>query len=134
MSLGDRIRDLRKQRGLNLSELADSAKISVSYLSQIERGEKESVSADILFRLAKTLGTTMNALLSEQTSPVLPTEAEPIDIPEPLRRFYESRREALNMTEDDLRMLASIRYRNQQPRKESDWEFLFLSIKRTVDP
>ena len=64
-NLGSRIRKLRKTRGLKLAQLADESGISTSYLSQLERGEKEGVSADILFRIAHTLGTTMGALLRE---------------------------------------------------------------------
>lgn len=116
---------------MNLSELADAAEISVSYLSQIERGEKEAVSADILFRLANTLGTTMGALLSAPTGP--PAPGPVVELPGPLLEFYRKRGQELGVTQDDLTMLASIRYRNQQPRNPSDWEFLYLSIKRTVD-
>ncbi len=131
--LGHRIREHRKSRGLKLSQLAAEAGISTSYLSQIERGEKDSVSADILFRVAKALGITAKALYQP------PRKAERIevsmdDIPEPLKDFYEKRGKSLGMTDVDLAMLSKIRYRNMQPRTQEDWEFLYLSIRRTIEP
>lgn len=129
--LGQRLRAYRKNRGLTLNELAAESGVSTSYLSQIERGEKETVSADVLFAIATALGTTMRALYkppegSDETQIT-------IEIPEPLRVFYTERGKKLGMTEADLTMLAGIRYRNKQPRTQEDWEYLYLSIKRTIE-
>jgi transcriptional regulator with XRE-family HTH domain len=129
-SLGNRIRALRKTRKLNLAQLASESGISTSYLSQLERGEKEGVSADILFRLANSLGTTMGALLREERPE---RECSPVEeLPGPLVELYNKRGPRLGMTESDLSMLSGIRYRGHQPRTMEDWEFLYLSIKRTI--
>ena len=129
-NLGSRIRKLRKTRGLKLAQLADESGISTSYLSQLERGEKEGVSADILFRIAHTLGTTMGALLRESKTTQEHTRTE--EVPGPLMELYRKRGQRLQMIEADLSMLSGIRYRGHQPRTMEDWEFLYLSIKRTI--
>lgn len=64
MSVGDRIKDLRKRRGWTLQQLADMVKISVSFLSDIEHG-KSRPSLDRLRELADGLGTTTSYLLGE---------------------------------------------------------------------
>ena len=54
MNVGDRIRQARIDQALSLTELARRAQISVSYLSEIERGRKEP-SARTLTRLYREL-------------------------------------------------------------------------------
>jgi transcriptional regulator with XRE-family HTH domain len=130
-NLGSKIRTLRKSYGLNLNDLAAKADISTSYLSQLERGEKEGVSADILFRIANALGTTMGALLRKNEPEQELVAGE--ELPAALRRLFEDKGEALGMTQADVAMLAGIRYRGHQPRTMDDWEFLYLSIRRTID-
>ena len=54
VSLSERLRHLRESAGLSLDELADKAKISKTYLWELEKdkaGEKKP-SADVLLRIA----------------------------------------------------------------------------------
>ena len=56
------IRAFREYRGLTLQELSNGTNLSISYLSEIERGRKAgSVSA--LSKIAAALGTTLDALV-----------------------------------------------------------------------
>jgi transcriptional regulator with XRE-family HTH domain len=54
MSLPLRIRDLRKERGLTLAQLAEVVGISVPHMSQVERGVK-NVNNHLLERIARAL-------------------------------------------------------------------------------
>lgn len=54
--LGDRIREIRKQQGLTIQELADNAGIEYIQLSRIERG-KINTSVSHIARLATALET-----------------------------------------------------------------------------
>ncbi|MBZ4487007.1 XRE family transcriptional regulator [Microbacterium sp. cx-55] len=65
-ALGARIRELRKRRGLTLTQAAAEAGLSHSFLSQVERG-LERLSMASLFRVARTLGTTQQDLLTDET-------------------------------------------------------------------
>lgn len=67
-TFGDRLRYLRKLREWKLDTLAIGAGISVSYLSQLERGEKADPSARILQRLAIELGVSMERLLGAEAA------------------------------------------------------------------
>jgi transcriptional regulator with XRE-family HTH domain len=58
-SIGDRIRGLRKQRDLSLQQIAQSAELSVGYLSQVERG-LSSPSVRDLVRIAGALETDLS--------------------------------------------------------------------------
>lgn len=66
-ALGGRIRDLRKRRGMTLTQVAADAELSHSFLSQVERG-LERLSMASLFRVARALGTTQQDLLTEETA------------------------------------------------------------------
>jgi transcriptional regulator with XRE-family HTH domain len=64
MSLGTRIQDLRRKRGLTTRELATGVQVTSSLISQIEHG-KTSPSLDTLRRMAKALGVPLTYLLLE---------------------------------------------------------------------
>lgn len=63
MSLGQALRQLRKQKGLTLAELADRTDSYVGNLSRIERNVAKP-SLDLLYRIAEALGFTMADIFS----------------------------------------------------------------------
>lgn len=64
LTLGGRIRGLRKSYGLSQRSLAEKIGISQSAVSQIEKGHTESLHGDTLAGLCKALRTTPEMLLS----------------------------------------------------------------------
>lgn len=56
--LGDRLRQLRHERGETLGETADRAGVSPQYLSEIERGRKEP-SSEMIAAVAGALNVTL---------------------------------------------------------------------------
>ena len=70
--IGDRIRDLRKKKGLSQEELGWKAKLHYTYIGGIERGEK-NVSIITLSKIAKGLGISVNEIFN------IPTEIKDLD-------------------------------------------------------
>jgi XRE family transcriptional regulator, master regulator for biofilm formation len=64
--LGRKIYEIRKQRGLSLTELAERAKISKSYLSNIERDINKNPSIQVIKRIAFVLDTDLKALINTE--------------------------------------------------------------------
>ncbi|GAA2590937.1 XRE family transcriptional regulator [Dactylosporangium fulvum] len=62
--LGDRLRDLRRDRALSLDALAAASGVSRSMISDVERGARVPTVL-VLARLATALGTTVSRLLGE---------------------------------------------------------------------
>lgn len=60
---GETVRQLRKEAGLSQEELARKAGINRTYLSDVERGER-NISLQNIVRLATALNTTPGELLS----------------------------------------------------------------------
>lgn len=65
--IGTNIFRIRKKRGLTLSELAEQAQISKSYLSNIERNLNQNPSVQIVERIAKVLSVDFRILLGIDT-------------------------------------------------------------------
>ncbi|HEX7834599.1 MAG TPA: helix-turn-helix transcriptional regulator [Pseudolysinimonas sp.] len=66
-AIGAALRRIRLDRELTLRTVADSARISMPYLSEIERGRKEP-SSEILEVICRALDLTIVDLLAEATN------------------------------------------------------------------
>ena len=62
VSIGRRIAQARADKGYSQAMLAEKANISVSHLSNIERGRK-SLSAEVLLRIAEALQVSADSIL-----------------------------------------------------------------------
>lgn len=63
--IGRNIHEIRKKKGLTLSELAERANISKSYLSNIERSLNKNPSIYIIKKLAVVLNIDIKELLTD---------------------------------------------------------------------
>jgi len=61
VKLGQRIKDLRREKNITQVDLAAKTGIDRSYLGFIERGER-NVSFDVIAEIAKALGVGVNEL------------------------------------------------------------------------
>jgi len=86
---GEHLRRLRKDKGMTMEQLAQAARISKSYVWELENRPAQRPSAQVLHALAKVLGATVQDLLGEPA----PLEGGPEDI-----AFY---REYLGMSDAD---------------------------------
>jgi transcriptional regulator with XRE-family HTH domain len=68
-NVGERVRALRRQRGLSLRALAELSELSPNTISLIERGVT-SPSVSTLHRLAAALGVAITSLFTEPTEKV----------------------------------------------------------------
>ncbi|MGE7272529.1 helix-turn-helix domain-containing protein [Brevibacillus panacihumi] len=70
-----KIKDLRMEQGLTLKDLSEKTNLSVSFLSQIERGSS-SVAITSLKKIADAFGVNMSFFFEEQTSSNYHVKAE----------------------------------------------------------
>ena len=63
--LGEKLRELRKNRGLTLERLAELAEMSKSYLWELENRESQRPSAEKLTALADVLGVSAAYFIEE---------------------------------------------------------------------
>ena len=84
--LGDVLRRLRLRQGRTLREVSASARVSLGYLSEVERGQKEA-SSELLSAICSALGIPLSQVFREvadnfalaelQNEPVLEAPREP---------------------------------------------------------
>lgn len=125
MELAERIKMRMKEKGLSLADLARETNVAKGYLWEILGGKAKRPSANTLYEIARTLGTSVADLLAKEVNI---DQGELSDIPEPLRELIEKE----ELPEEDARMLASINFRGDQPKTKDDWKFLYESIKRSI--
>ena len=62
--LGDVLRDARLAQGKTLRDVSSVARVSLGYLSEVERGQKEA-SSELLASICEALDVPMSEILSE---------------------------------------------------------------------
>jgi transcriptional regulator with XRE-family HTH domain len=88
--VGDVLRSRRQEQGRTLREVSGSARVSLGYLSEVERGQKEA-SSELLAAICDALGVRLSDLLREVGESVALAESamtnvlplEPVAVPSP---------------------------------------------------
>jgi len=124
-SIGTRIKRYREERGMSATELATAAKISKSYLSELEHPKEgtKQPSASKLYAIAKALGVAMSDLLGK---PIITAPRK--KPPASLQKFVERHPE---VPQGDIEMLSQIQFRGESPRSIERWEFIYQAIRNS---
>jgi transcriptional regulator with XRE-family HTH domain len=71
--IGDVLRDVRQRQGRTLREVSSDARVSLGYLSEVERGQKEA-SSELLGSICEALDVPMWLVLREVSDRVAVSE------------------------------------------------------------
>ncbi|MCP8968464.1 helix-turn-helix domain-containing protein [Ectobacillus ponti] len=74
--IGERIKQLRLQRGISLTELAERAGVAKSYISSIERNLQQNPSIQFLEKIAHVLKVPVDSLLQDKLPEDMPLDSE----------------------------------------------------------
>jgi transcriptional regulator with XRE-family HTH domain len=66
---GERVRQLREEKGLTREALAEKCGLSAVYLKKLEAGERLTPTLQTLDRIARALGATLKVELVRRRSP-----------------------------------------------------------------
>lgn len=89
--LGDVLRRHRQAQGRTLREVSQTARVSLGYLSEVERGRKEA-SSELLASICQALDTPLSEVLREVSDEVAHVEAAAVGA---LADVRDDRRERL---------------------------------------
>ncbi|MDV5112711.1 helix-turn-helix transcriptional regulator [Clostridium perfringens] len=64
MSIGKKLREIRRSKGFTMKELSNKSKVSQSYISDLENEKNNKPSIDILNKLAKALEVPITDLFN----------------------------------------------------------------------
>ncbi|MCW2888023.1 MAG: hypothetical protein QOE54_4773 [Streptosporangiaceae bacterium] len=98
--LGDVLRQLRLRQGRTLREVSAAARVSLGYLSEVERGQKEA-SSELLASICKALGVPLSHVLREVSDQLSLAELqhEPVMSGAPAHERLDADREAQRIAE-----------------------------------
>ncbi|MFT4086942.1 MAG: helix-turn-helix transcriptional regulator [Gordonia sp. (in: high G+C Gram-positive bacteria)] len=82
-AIGDELRRVRKDQGRTLREVSTSARVSLGYLSEVERGQKEA-SSELLASICEALDVPIGQVLVNVGGQLTPPVMEVVPAPEPL--------------------------------------------------
>jgi transcriptional regulator with XRE-family HTH domain len=71
--IGDVLRDARRQQGRTLREVSSEARVSLGYLSEVERGQKEA-SSELLASICGALDVPLSRVLRQVSERVAAAE------------------------------------------------------------
>ncbi|MFZ2511456.1 MAG: helix-turn-helix transcriptional regulator [Gordonia sp. (in: high G+C Gram-positive bacteria)] len=74
-ALGDELRRLRTDQGRTLREVSTSARVSLGYLSEVERGQKEA-SSELLAAICSALEVPVGVVLTRVGAVMTPAMVE----------------------------------------------------------
>lgn len=121
MSVGEQIRQLRRESGLTLEEVAQKAGMQASNLSDIEKGKRD-IRTKTLERIAAALGCSSTALLDpvyEMDDALTPGLIELIE--------DEKTCALMSISDREIEWMKSIRFRpTQHPAKKDYIDLLFI--------
>ena len=120
--LGRQVLAKRKEKGWSQEQLGDMAEISRNYVSQIERGEAESISIKIINKLAIALGVSPSDL-GESSTP------STVMIPPPLRELALQD----NLSYEVIDKLVNIPRRGKEPKSVTEWRALYDAISQFIN-
>ncbi|OCA84700.1 helix-turn-helix domain-containing protein [Pradoshia sp. D12] len=64
--IGDRVKRIRKEKKMSMTELAEKAGVAKSYLSSLERNIQVNPSVQFLEKIAAVLNIPLDALLNDE--------------------------------------------------------------------
>lgn len=129
MKLFERLRELRKERGLKLKEVATTAGISIPYLSDLERG-RTNPGLETLGVLAGTYQISVKDLLEPVEFRGVGNERA---VPLGLAELQADPVMGAQLTPEWVRTLSRIEFRGKRPREKQDWFEIFLHLKRILE-
>ena len=129
MRLKDRLREIRTTRDLTLKNLAEATGLSVSYLSDIERG-RTNPSLKTVEALADALDITVQTLL---TGVEFVEEISSENLPEGLQELLSDDEFKEEINADWIDLLSKIQMRGKRPQSKRDWMELYLHLRSLLE-
>lgn len=132
-TVADRLRQIRREKGINQEELANSAGINRSYLSSVENG-KSSPTIEVVERLAVALGVSMRELMSSESDKHFTYDSEEeFEMYDGLKQLLGSEDEMLLMrlTTEEIDLLKGIRLRGHHKPSKRFFVDALLDYRRT---
>ncbi len=124
MKLGERLREIRQQRGDTLLQVSRATGLSVSYLSDLERG-RTNPSIETLEKLATHFKLDLAGVVANVDGWGMPSlESLPLGLAELVEEKVIKLEEAMDLSRVELR--------GQRPKTQDEWLSIYYTLKNIV--
>jgi transcriptional regulator with XRE-family HTH domain len=126
VQLGQTIRSLRLGKGWSLAQLAEESTVSKAYLSDLENGSAGKPNIQYVYSVASALEVTLDELLGDAKPRAQRHEKRSeTELPSGLLDLKKE----MQLTDEDVQMLASVNFRGHRPRDKEGWRFLLQALR-----
>ncbi|HEV2495498.1 MAG TPA: helix-turn-helix transcriptional regulator [Terriglobia bacterium] len=126
--MGRKVRFLRQGKGWALSDLAAASGVSKAYISDLENGAAGKPNIQYIFAIAAALDITLDELLEDATVGTGEQSKRRKALPDLPPGLPELQQE-LDLSDDEVEMLAKVNFRGNRPKDKGGWRFLWEAIK-----
>jgi transcriptional regulator with XRE-family HTH domain len=127
-NIHEKIRELRKQKGINQKQVADSAGLSVAAYSNIESGETKSITIEAGKGIAKALGVSFAELFEIETPATGTSEASA-----ELEQLREKVKELEKRIDEKDLVIHLLKKDNQQLTELQAWDNISEELHKLLD-
>ena len=131
-TVGERIKARREELGWKQDDLANKAKISKSFLSDVENG-KRNVGADKLLDIARALNLSLDYLMTGKSAEKGKPAQQEVQIPKALAEFAAdaglSFRQAIALLEMQNQIIAHRSSTKKGDLEKIDWQKFYEAVK-----
>lgn len=111
--IGKRVQQLRKEKGLSLTELAERAGVAKSYISSLERDIQKNPSIQFLEKIAAVLKVPVERLIDEQETTA--QDAQELD-----QEWFDIIKEAMSSGVDKQQFREFLDFNKWRMKRPSD--------------
>jgi transcriptional regulator with XRE-family HTH domain len=140
-AFGARLKSARNAEGLTLREVSERSGLSITYLSDLERGELQNPTLKALEAIGGALATPLDELLGveggDRQARRLPQALEAFSMMDVFRDAIAAEASRRHREEDDVRRtwlatLERIEVDGRRPKEPMDYLLIFESIRRAL--
>ena len=121
------LRKLREVKGWSIPKLAEESKVSKGYIWELEQGQADRPSLEVVQKLARALGVTIADLLGTGVARSKFAPEPPASLKEFASRM---KKRGQRISKEDIEQLALFKWRGKAPKTADDWEALLVLLKR----
>ena len=130
MGFGQKVREIRKQRGLSLNDLERLTGVNKGYLSQLENEHQRNPSVHIAKRIAEALGLGLDELLDEEVGAAGAGDLDRKALPPALVKYIALReKQGRPLPARTVADLQRIQYRGEYPQQPEQYEILVNQLE-----
>jgi XRE family transcriptional regulator of biofilm formation len=124
---GHAIRFRRLGKGWGLAELALKSGVSKAYISDLENGIAGKPNIQYLYSIARALDVTLDELVNGAVEE--PAAAAGKRQTRQLPPGLAELKTEIDLSDEDVEMLASVNFRGHRPRDKEGWRYLLETLR-----